>query len=494
MVDDKAYFAINRGRQYGKTTTLTRLRRFLSDDYIVIFLSFEALDIEEFANTAIFCQVFLKQIYKALRFSGVDELYREAWKNAAVENFNDLSDHITDMCEGRKIVLLVDEVDKASNHRVFLGFLSKLRDKFLARRDGRDFTFHSVILAGVYDIRNIKLKMIQEGHHIPTVGETNMYNSPWNIATDFEVEMSFSQMEIEGMLLAYEKDHKTGMNVSEVAIEIHNYTNGYPVLVSRICKYVDEKLEKEWTLDGIRGAVKLVLQENSPLFDSLIKNLIAHKDLSLMIYNILMVGTKWPLSMDDPFVNLSVRYGYFKDSGSQVKISNKIFEIRLMDYFVIQGMREKIKTNPMALINDEGIIEDHIFNMQVCLEKFAQYYHKYYNDKDKAFIEREGRMLFLMFLSPIINGNGFAYIESQSTDGRQTDVLITYLNQQFIIELKIWRGLKKHEKAYDQLLGYMEKFGFIEGYLLTFDFRQEKKFHQKWVDIDGGKKVFDVLV
>jgi len=494
MVDDKAYFAINRGRQYGKTTTLACLEKFLSDEYTVISIRFEALDAEEFANTTIFSQVFLKQIYKALRFSSVDESYRESWKKPNIKNFNDLSDHITDMCEGKKIVLFIDEVDKASNHRVFLGFLSKLRDKFLARRLGKDFTFHSVILAGVYDIRNIKLKMVQEGLHTPAVGETTMYNSPWNIATQFEVSMSFSIPEITTMLNEYEHDHQTKMNISEIATEIYNYTNGYPVLVSHICKYVHERLEKNWIPAGIRQAVKLILKENTPLFESLVKNLTGNKELSQLTYNILMIGTKWPFNIHDPFVNLGVRYGYFKEKESKVVVSNKIFEICLTNFFINEAIRTKIQKDPFSLGDETGIVENNKFNMQTCLEKFVQYYHKYYSDKDEAFLEREARILFLMFLSPIINGNGFAHIESQSADGKQTDVLITYLNQQFIIELKIWRGLKKHERAYDQLLGYMEKFGFNEGYLLTFDFRQEKKLRQKWVDIVDGKKVFDVLV
>ena len=42
MVDRGDYFSINRGRQYGKTTTLVALERALSDDYGVISLDFLA--------------------------------------------------------------------------------------------------------------------------------------------------------------------------------------------------------------------------------------------------------------------------------------------------------------------------------------------------------------------------------------------------------------------------------------------------------------------
>ena len=35
LIDRKKYFSINRGRQYGKTTTLFALEKYLKDDYTV---------------------------------------------------------------------------------------------------------------------------------------------------------------------------------------------------------------------------------------------------------------------------------------------------------------------------------------------------------------------------------------------------------------------------------------------------------------------------
>ena len=42
-VADGEYITINRGRQYGKTTTLYHLAKRLSNDYVVFSISFEAL-------------------------------------------------------------------------------------------------------------------------------------------------------------------------------------------------------------------------------------------------------------------------------------------------------------------------------------------------------------------------------------------------------------------------------------------------------------------
>ena len=41
MVDKGLYFTINRARQYGKTTILRALGRFLQEEYIVVSLDFQ---------------------------------------------------------------------------------------------------------------------------------------------------------------------------------------------------------------------------------------------------------------------------------------------------------------------------------------------------------------------------------------------------------------------------------------------------------------------
>ena len=67
--------------------------------------------------------------------------------------------------------------------------------------------------------------------------------------------------------------------------------------------------------------------------------------------------------------------------------------------------------------------------------------------------------------------------------------------EQHIVELKLWKGETAKEKAYEQLLGYMESKNARQGYLLTFDFRKEKtgEHGAGWVDV-GGKRIFDVVV
>ena len=147
-------------------------------------------------------------------------------------------------CSEKPVVLIIDEVDSASNDQVFLDFLAQLRNYYLEREAKGTTTFQSVILAGVYDIRNIRQKIRPD--------EAHRQNSPWNIAADFDVSMSFSLEDISGMLKQYEADHHTGMNIPEVSGLLYDYTSGYPFLVSRLCQLADEKVgTAAWSNAGI---------------------------------------------------------------------------------------------------------------------------------------------------------------------------------------------------------------------------------------------------
>lgn len=105
----------------------------------------------------------------------------------------------------QKIVLLIDETDSASNYHVFLDFLAQLRGYYINR--DRKPVFQSVILAGVYDIKNLKNKFVEE----------HRMNSPWNIAADFDIDLSLTAPGIAGMLTDYEQDYHTGMDAGELA-------------------------------------------------------------------------------------------------------------------------------------------------------------------------------------------------------------------------------------------------------------------------------------
>jgi hypothetical protein len=385
---------------------------------------------------------------------------------------------------------MIDEVDKNSNNRTYIHFLGMLRDKYLERKTGRAFTFQSVILAGVYDIKNLKLKMINEGIYSPAAAEGKLYNSPWNIAAEFTVDLSFNAAEIATMLDEYEGDHHTGMDIAGISREIYEYSSGYPFLVSRICKLIDERFDRDWTVEGVRKAVRyLIGQENNTLFDDVFKNLEMYPDLYQLIYDLFITGQddKKNYSADDPVVNWALMFGFVKYQGKKIIIANRIFETRIINYFISKDARRHDR-KAVGGVFKYDVVKDGRFDMELCLRRFAKHYRRIFTKNDAAFLERHGRLVFLSFLTPLINGEGFYYIESETTDALRMDLVVCYGEEEFVIELKVWRGEAAHGAGYEQLANYLRGRGRGEGYLLSFDFRGESRREprEEWVTVPPG--------
>ena len=76
-VDEGNYFSVYCARQYGKTTTLHALSRYLEKEYLVISLDFQALGNASFQNENVF--LLLKKTYilmKSFRFQKMKIFFR----------------------------------------------------------------------------------------------------------------------------------------------------------------------------------------------------------------------------------------------------------------------------------------------------------------------------------------------------------------------------------------------------------------------------------
>lgn len=218
MIDAGDYMTLSRPRQYGKTTTLRMLAVYLETDYLVISLDFQRISQADFVHEAAFVHALAREFGRRVRrMQEVPDTVKEELADFADRTdtgvrLADFFDCLSGWCgqTEKPIVLLIDEVDTASDHQVFLDFLAQLRAAYLDRDEMP--AFQSVILAGLYDIKNLKLRIRPDSER--------KYNSPWNIAAKLPVDLSFSKGQIAAMLEEYESDRQTGMDVQSVADEI----------------------------------------------------------------------------------------------------------------------------------------------------------------------------------------------------------------------------------------------------------------------------------
>lgn len=484
LVDAGAYFTINRARQYGKTTTLNALADYLKDDYIVLSLDFQKIGYEEFENAVFFSSAFADYLVNTIKNgknsdSGLDagiinELSLSA-NSGARFSLRKLFNLLSRLCSTAKkpVILMIDEVDSATNNQVFLDFLAQLRSDYLDRKNTP--TFQSVILAGVYDIKNMKRKLRADEDH--------KVNSPWNIATEFTVNMSFSKNEIAGMLREYEADYHTGMDTDQIAGLIFDSTAGYPFLVSRFCKLIDEKVagtepfpdkQSAWTKSGFIEAEKMLVHEKNTLFDSLTGKLLEYPDLKRLLSAILFEGRTMSFAPGNPSIEIAAMLGFVKNINNTVAVSNRIFEIVLYNQLLAE---EEVNSAVYAAAQSDKnqFIRGGRLNMKLVLERFVVSFTELYGDLGDTFKEEMGRKYFMLFLKPIINGTGHCYVEAQTRNMRRTDIIVDYRGEQFIVELKIWHGPKYHADGEQQLSDYLDYYNLKKGYLLTFNFSQAKK-------------------
>ena len=424
--------------------------------------------------------------------SVIEEMKKDADYANRYFSLKELFEGLSDICEAadRKIVLMIDEVDSAANNQVFIDFLAQLRAQYM----DREFYpgFQSVILAGVYDIKNLKRKLRpEEGHR---------YNSPWNIAADFSIEMSFSESEIAGMLQEYEIDHRTGMNISKMSELLYAYTAGYPFLVSRICQLMDERVRDEyenlklvWTENGFNEAVRILLAEKNPLFESLVGKICDYPELSVMLKTLLFTGRNIAYNPDETSIDMAQMFGFIKNQNGNVVIANRIFETRLYNYYLTEAKMQQTEIYKAALQDKSQFIVNGYLDMERILERFVGHFHDIYGESDEKFLEEQGRKFFLLYLKPIINGTGNYYIESRTRDLRRTDVIVDYRGQQYIIELKIWHGDEYNKRGEQQLIGYLEDYHVDKGYMLSFNFNRKKQSGIRKI-IVNGKTIVEAVV
>lgn len=483
LVDDGKYFVINRARQYGKTTTLWALGEYLRADYIVLSLSFQRMSSAVFQDEYTFSREFARMIIRAVRnrkqkidgLSEEDICELETGALSGSMNLADLFYLLSGLCEtaARPVILMIDEVDNASNNQVFLDFLGLLRSCYLDRKQYA--AFHSVILAGVYDIKNLRQKIRPEEEH--------RYNSPWNVAADFDVDMSFCPEDIRGMLREYEADYETGMDCAGIAALIYDYTSGYPFLVSRICKLTDEKIagsdgfkdrSAAWTKNGVMEAIKMLLAESNTLFESLTGKLADYPDLKKLLYTLLFTGSSIPYNSLNDSLKVAEMFGFVKNQNGNVAISNRIFETILYNLFLSEEALDS-EMHRTGVLEKNQFVRNGRLDMDLVLKRFVVHFHELYGDQEERFLEDMGRKYFLLYLKPIINGVGNYYIESRTRNLERTDVVVDYRGEQFVIELKIWRGSAYNERGERQLAEYMDYYHLKKGYMLSFNFNKKKE-------------------
>lgn len=206
-----------------------------------------------------------------------------------------------------------------------------------------------------------------------------------------------------------------------------------------------------------------------------------------------MEGVRLTYNPDQAAIIQMQMNGFIRNDHNTVRVANRIFEMRLYNYFLSdEEIRKNLFSREGDLVKNQ-FVEGGRLNMRLVLEKFISTYLQVFGPLEEKFKKKDGRELFLLYLKPIINGTGNYYIEAQTRDQTRTDVVIDYLGQQYVVELKIWRGDRYHASGEKQISEYLGYFNLDIGYMLSFNFNKKKETGVKLVHF-GTKTLYEGTV
>ncbi len=76
-------------------------------------------------------------------------------------------------------------------------------------------------------------------------------------------------------------------------------------------------------------------------------------------------------------------------------------------------------------------------------------------------------------------------MEARTRDMRRTDIIIDYRGEQYVCEMKIWRGNEYNSRGERQLIGYLDDYHLTKGYMVSFNFSKNKKTGVQKLLMDG---------
>ena len=460
------YIVLFAPRQTGKTTFFRlALDKLTTEDltYFPIQLNFE--EYEDYAPAD-----FYTRVYQDIRQEIEDVLQRR--KEVPAETFThfldnvEIDDHVSmrrffeklaSFLKNQKIVLIIDEFDAIPKDAV-KGFLRSLRRIYLS---GRTRCPHSV---GIIGIKNI----IQLNYDRSV--------SPFNIQQEFHLP-NFTLEQVQELLTQY-TDEAGQAFATEVITAIHKQTAGQPVLVNRLAQILTEEMDirrtEPITMEHFTTAHAQLLRERNTNIDHLTTNVQRDPRFEQLLMRIMERDEGVPFNPRNDIIDELTTYGVIKRGADDMcEILNPIYLYCILQVFkpLVNGLEEEYFPEDDDYLTPTGQIE-----LAGLLDNFRDFIARagfrilQVPDTPQ---ESVGRHLLLAYIDEFVRRiGGVMYIEAQTGRGRM-DIILTHNNRKYIIETKVWRGMRRYQAGKQQLAAYLKLEGATEGYYVVFDHRKE---------------------
>ena len=382
-------------------------------------------------------------------------------------------------------VLLIDEFDGIPQ-TVVSDFLYALRQIYLS---GKSRCPYSVGIVGVKSITQL---------------DYDRSISPFNIQDEFRLP-NFTLEQVQGLFGQY-TDEVGQAFAPEVIEAVHKQTAGQPFLVNRLAQILTEELEvpKTETLTPLHfaGAHKRLLREGNTNIDHLRTNVRRDRRFESILLQIASYESGVPFNPDDPLMNELVTYGVIAEGPDGFcEIVNPIYQHRILQIFkpTFNGLEntyfpEDTGVNFVDYLTPAGQLE-----MEALLDNFQGFIARagfrilQVPDTPQEYVGQHLLYAYLDHFVRIVGADMF--LEVQTGRGR-IDLLIIHNQRKYIVETKIWEGIRYYQSGKKQLAAYVKSEEAVEGYYVVFDHRKNPELQretEKVGDVEIRSYVIPVL-
>jgi len=356
-------------------------------------------------------------------------------------------------------VIFFDEVDCLSGSTL-VTFLRQLRDGCISRQKGRDFPA-SIALIGMRNIRDFKAKIRPERE---TLGSA----SPFNVITEAMTLRLFTAEEVAAL---YRQHTDATGQVFEpgVAALAFDYSRGQPYLVNALARWCMDKIHdrryaEPITLADMHEATEKIIRERGTHLDSLMERM--KEPRVRAIVERVMTGEELQEDVLDDDLSYVLDLGLLVSERGVLRPANPMYA-EIMGRYLSWGTQQFVLRNVLETpwVRDDGL------DMPGLLAAFQAFWRENaeMNRVPFGYNEAYPHIVLMAFLQRVLNGGGELVREMALGKGA-LDLGVKFRGATYAVEVKLLYNYRKNpEKSYAQVLGYMDRLGVSEGWLVVFD-------------------------
>ncbi len=479
LIDQEKYFVLHAPRQTGKTSCLLALMEYLnqSGKYRCMYCNVEGAQVAR-ENVKEGIRAILSEMADAAHHYLNDPFLEDRWYAAWQERgeYDALKYLLGSWAKSSSLplVVLIDEIDTLQGDTL-ISVLRQLRAGYARRPNAFP---HTVVLCGVRDVRNYRVRSKQD-KAIITGG------SAFNVKAESLRLGDFSQQDVVKLL--HQHTESTGQTFEEAALHrVWYLSQGQPWLVNALayttCFKMSEGRDRTHPITEtmVLEAKEQIVVHRQTHIDQLLKQL--EEERVRRVMEPFLKGESMTEAVEADDLQYLADLGLIRRNAQGFVVANPIYQevIPRELTYVVQSDLDPLYEPQWYRDPQSGRLD-----MRQLLDAFQQFFREHSEHWVDRFQYKEAgpQLLMQAFLQRIVNGGG--RVEREYGLGRKrTDLLVLMPTaegtQKVVIELKVLHKSREATQAegVQQTSEYMDRCGTSEGYLVMFD----RNLQRSWKD------------